>query len=124
MLNWLKSKLTTRQATPPAEQQLAAIAGVGDFITPLTYKDAESSLPAVVACVEYITNSLSSLKMQLVRREGSSKEVIYDHPIANLIRNPHPQLMGTTELLSCSMLDLLAYGNSIITIDTLNGEPC
>lgn len=122
MLKWLKDKLTTRQA-PPAEQQLAAIAGIGDFLTPLSYKDAESSLPAVVACVEYIVSSLSSLKLQLVRRDGSSKEIIYDHPIAELIRNPHPQLMGTTELLSLSVLDLLAFGNSVITIDTMDGQP-
>lgn len=122
MLRWLKNKLTTRQA-PAAEQQLAAIAGVNDYLTPLNYQDAESSLPAVVACVEYITSSLSSLKMQLVRRDGSSKEVIYDHPIAELIRDPHPQLMGASELLALSMRDLLAYGNAIITIDSLDGEP-
>ena len=122
MLKWLKEKLTTRQA-PAAEQQLAAISGVGDFLTPLSYKDAESSLPAVVACVEYIVSSLSSLKMQLVRRDGSSKEIIYDHPIAELLRDPHPQLMGSSELLSLSMMDLLAYGNSIITIDTIDGKP-
>ena len=121
MFNFLK-KLTTRQA-PVAEQQLASIAGIGDFMTPLSNKDAESSLPAVVACVEYIVSSLSSLKMQVVRRDGSSKEIVYDHSVAELIRDPHPQLMGTSELLALSMLDLLAYGNSIITIDTMDGMP-
>ena len=115
-------KLTTRQA-PQAEQQLAAIQGIGDYLTPMSWKSATSTLPAVLACTEYIVSSLSSLKMQLVRRDEASKEVIYDHPIAELVRDPHPQLMGTSELLSLSMLDLLAYGNSVITLDTMDGTP-
>ena len=123
MLLELFKKLTNRGQTSSAEQQLTRIAGIGDFLTPISWRQAESSLPAVVACVEYIVSSLSSLKMQVVRRDEASKEIIYDHPIAELIRDPNPQFMGTSELLALSMMDLLAYGNSVITIDSMDDTP-
>ena len=122
MLKWLK-KLTTRQAVPQAEQQLAAIAGIGDFLTPLNYKESESYLPAVIACIDYISTTLASLPVKVCRRDGTRREVVTDHPVANLLSDPHPQLNGFSELLLLSSVDLLAYGNCIITIDTLDGRP-
>ena len=120
---WLKSKLTTRQAVPQAEQQLAAIAGIGDFLTPLDYKASESYLPAVIACIDYISTTLASLPVKVCRSDGTRRETITDHPVADLLRDPHPQLNGMAELLLISCTDLLAYGNCIITIDTVNGKP-
>lgn len=122
MLKWLKDKLTTRQA-PPAEQQLAAIAGVGDFLTPLNYKESESYLPAVIACIDYISTTLASLPAKVCRRDGTKREIVTDHPVANLLLDPHPQLNGISELLLISTVDLLAYGNCVITIDTIDGRP-
>ena len=122
MLKWLK-KLTTRQAVPQAEQQLAAIAGVGDFLTPLNYKESESYLPAVIACIDYISTTLASLPPRLCRRDGTKRELVTDHPVASLLQDPHPNLNGFSELILISSVDLLAYGNCIITLDTLNGRP-
>ena len=123
MLRELFNKLTKRGTTPPAEQQLSAIAGISDYLTPMNYRSAESNLPAVVACVEYIVSSLSSLKMNVIKRDDASKEVLYDHPIAELIRDPNPQLNGTSELLSLSMTDLLAFGNSVIVLGSNGDQP-
>ena len=122
LLRWIRSKLTTRQV-PAAEQQLAAIAGVGDFLTPLNYKESESYLPAVIACIDYISTTLASLPVRVCRRDGTRKEVVTDHPISSLLRDPHPQLNGMAELILLSTVDLLAYGNCIVTIDTANGRP-
>lgn len=125
MFGWLKEKFSTRQQeqAPPAEQQLAAIQGVGDFLSPISYRDAESYLPSVVACIDYISTSLASLPVKLYRYDGAKKELVTDHPIANLLKNPNPQLNGMPELLMMSCIDLLAYGNCIITIDTLDDQP-
>lgn len=123
MLKYLKNKLTRRQAVPPAEQQLAAIASIADYLSPLNYKESESYLPAVVACIDYIGSSLASLPVKVVRRDGLKKEIVDEHPIANLLRDPHPQLNGMPELLLLAMTDLLAYGNAVITIDTYDGRP-
>ena len=123
MLKWLKGKLATRQA-PAAEQQLAAIAGVGDFLTPLNYKESESYLPAVIACIDYISTTLASLPVRVCRRDGTRKEIVtVPHPVASLLRDPHPQLNGMAELILLSTVDLLAYGNCVITIDTIDGRP-
>ena len=122
MLKWLRNKLTTR-AVPQAEQQLAAIAGVGDFLTPLNYKESEAYLPAVLACIDYISTTLASLPVRVCRRDGTRREVVTDHPVANLLNAPHPQLNGFSELLLISSVDLLAYGNCVITIDTIDGKP-
>ena len=122
MLKWIRSKLTTRQA-PAAEQQLAAIAGIGDFLTPLNYKESESYLPAVIACIDYISITLASFPARVCRRDGTERETVTDHPIADLLLDPHPQLNGMSELLLISCVDLLAYGNCVITIDTIGGKP-
>ena len=110
-------KLITRQA-PPAEQQLAAIQGIGDFTSPITYRESESYLPAVIACIDLISHSLATLPIKLCRKDGTRKEVVTDHPVAELLKYPNKQLSGMTELLMLSCYDLLAYGNAIITIDT------
>lgn len=121
MFKFLKNKFVVRQA-PPAEQQLAAIQGIGDFLTPLNYKESESYLPAVIACIDYISSSLATLPVRLYRKDGMRKEVVTDHSVATLLNDPHPQLNGMPELLLLSCTDLLAYGNCIITIDTLDGR--
>ena len=105
-----------------AERQLAAVQGVGDFITPLNYRESESYLPAVIACIDYISSSLATLPVRLCRKDGMHKEVVYDHQIATLLKDPHPQLNGMPELLLLSCTDLLAYGNCIITISNINGR--
>ena len=121
MLKYLKRKLSIRQ-TPQAEQQLAAIAGVGDFLTPLTFRESESYLPAVIACIDYISQQLATLPVKVCRRSGTRKEVVDDHPIADLLADPHPQYSGTAELILLATRDLLATGNAIIVVDQLDGR--
>ena len=122
LFSWLKNKLSVRQ-TSVAEQQLAAIQGVGDFTTPITYKLSEQYLPQVVASIDYVASSLASLPVRLCRKDGTNKEVITEGALVRMLKDPHPQLNGMPELLLLSMYDLLAYGNCIITVDSLDEMP-
>ena len=119
MLGWLRNKMTTRQA-PPAEQQLAAIQGIGDFLTPLSYKESESYLPAVIGCIDFISRSICVLPISVYRYEGTKKEIVRDGAVAELLADPHPQLT-MPEILLMSMIDLLAFGNFII-IQRMEGD--
>ena len=122
MFNWLKTKLSKRQATPPAEQQLAAIAGVGDFTTPLSYREAESYLPCLISVVDFISHSVASLPIRVCKHDGVRRELITDGSIYDLIQHPHPLYSGSTMLMQLAMYDLLAFGNSIIVIKDLDGR--
>lgn len=122
MFGWLRKKRETREATP-AELQLATIQGVTDFVSPMNAREAESYLPACLACIDYIGSSLASLPVRLCRYDGTKKEYITDHPVAELLKRPHPQVNGMSELLLMAMTDLLSYGNCIIVIDEVNERP-
>lgn len=122
MFSWLKRKLAVRQTPPPAEQQLAAIAGVADYLTPITYRETESLLPAAVACIDFISHSVASLPIRICKRDGMKKEVVTEGIIYDLLRDPHPHYSGATELMLLAMRDLLATGNSVIVSSETNGR--
>ena len=122
MFGWLKRKLETRQAAALAERQLAAIAGVSDFLTPITYRETESLLPAAVACIDFISHSVASLPIRICRKDGTRKEIVTEGLIYDLLKDPHPHYSGPTELMLLAMRDLLATGNSVIAIDEIDGR--
>ena len=106
MFRFLKKTFEKRQAT--AGDQLAAIAGISDFTTPLSVRESESYIPWVLACVDFIAKSVSSLPVRLCRRQGTEKEVIEDHAVAELLKNPHPRLDGgMTEILLFATTELI-----------------
>ena len=115
MFKFLKRMLTTPASSSPAENELAAVQS--DFLSPLSYREAESAIPTVVACADLLLNSVSSLPVRILRYEGTKAEVIDDHPILNLLREPAPHLNGFADLISVCMRSLIAYGNAIIIID-------
>ena len=127
MFKYLKEKLSVRQSpsatVPNAELQLAAVQGVYDFTSPINYKEAESYLPAVIGCIDFISRSVASLPIRVCRKVGTEKEVITDGAVADLLKAPNPRLVGMTEIIAMTVVDLLAFGNGVILVDEQDGKP-
>lgn len=121
MFGWLKrKKLDTRQAVTTPVDQLSSLSY--DYLTPLSFRDSESYLPTVIACIDLICNSLGSLPVKIVRFDGKRREVLDDHYLIPILTNPNPQLNGFGELMRIACRQLLAYGNAIIVIERKDGE--
>lgn len=120
MFKWLKRKFETRQAITTPVDQLSSLSY--DYLTPLSFKDSESYLPTVIACIDLICNSLGSLPVKIVRFEGKRREVLDNHYLMPILTNPNPQLNGFGELMRISCRQLLAFGNAIIVIERKDGE--
>ena len=116
MFNFLKRALTP--ASSPAVTELPSTQG--GFLSPLSYREAESYIPTVVACCDLVVNSVTNLPVRLVRYEGTKALVVDDHPILKLLKNPAPHLNGFADLISVCCRSLIAYGNAAIVVDSSN----
>ena len=114
MLNFLKRALTPASSSP-AVAELSSTQG--GFLSPTSYREAEASIPSVIACADLIVNSITNMPVRLVRYEGTRAENVDDHPILKMLREPAPHLNGFADLLAVCYRSLIAYGNAAIVID-------
>ena len=121
MFGWLKrTKTETRQAVDTPVDQLRLIHY--DYLSPLTFKEAESYLPTVMGCIDLISNTLATLPVKVLRYDGTRKEVLNNHWLNPLLNNPNRYQNRFGEYIRYCCRQLLAYGNSITLITTTNGR--
>lgn len=84
-------------------------------------------LPAVFACVRVISDTVGPLPVRLVREsdDGTSSEVVTDHPVADLLREPNtPAGYGMPSLLKTSQTKFQLWGDDYIQIErSRSGTP-
>lgn len=71
--------------------------GGGGYRLPVPVSDSKLQIPAQIACVNLLSGLLAASPMHAVRKAASrdkSDEILFDHPIAQLLERPDPELEG------------------------------
>jgi len=83
-------------------------------------------LPAVFACVRVLADTVGPLPVRLTKEseDGSSFEIVTDHPVADLLREPNTQAgYGMPSLLKTSQTKFQLWGDDYMQIErSASGE--
>lgn len=75
------------------------------------------SISSVFACVELISNALSSMPLRLVHvDEHGHREVVAHHPLQRIFRNKNIQTMSIQQTMKSAIQDVLMHGNGYIIV--------
>ena len=117
----LLSRLWSRMTGRPAETRRAAgtfasfgypsLAGGGIYNAHLA-----ENLATVVACVEVISGTISTLPALVYRQLAHGRTEAPDHPVSALIRRPNAR-QSWPDWLAMTMAQVLLYGNAITIIE-------
>jgi len=76
------------------------------------------SLSAVYACIELISNALSSMPLQVVELdEHGHREVVKHHPLQRIFRDKNIQIASMQTTIKSAIQDVLIHGNGYILIE-------
>lgn len=80
-----------------------------------TNADAALKIGTVWACARIISNSVGTLPVHVKARTASGRNVLYDHPVAALMRKPNPKMNGVV-FRRAMILSLALRGNAYALI--------
>jgi HK97 family phage portal protein len=102
-----------------SDPALAALLGsYGGSYDQLVNPNTAEQLSTAQACVQVIASGIGSLPAFIYRRDGKGREVVTDHPLADLISNGPNQHQTWPDLLEWLVASCLLRGNSLIEIVT------
>lgn len=83
--------------------------------------DAALKIGTVWACARIISNSVGTLPVHIKARTASGRNVLYDHPVAALMRKPNPKMNGVV-FRRALILSLTLRGNAYALISERNAR--
>ena len=76
------------------------------------------SISAVYACIEIISNAMSSMPLRVMKEdEHGHKEFVRHHPLQRIFNNKNIQMMSIQSIIKCVIQDVLIHGNGYILIE-------
>jgi HK97 family phage portal protein len=117
--SWWQTK-TVPLSSPAALEIFGAPVASGPPIDALT----ALRVPAVAQGVKLISEAVATLDWSLYRETAAGRETITsaDHPVARLLERPNPWL-GESELKRQLVSDFILWGNGMLLVSRVRGEP-
>jgi HK97 family phage portal protein len=119
--SWLSTKANVPLSSPAALELFGAPATSSNLPV-----DALTALrvPAVAQGVRLISEAVATLDWQLCREAPDGRETVIaaDHPVARLLERPNPWT-GESELKRQIVQDMLLWGNGMLLVSRVRGEP-
>lgn len=82
-----------------------------------------TKLSAVYAAIGAISDTISTLPLNLYKKNGRNREIAYEHPLQSVIRYRPNKYMTSTTFIECIVKNILTYGNAYIyPIKTRGGK--
>ena len=105
------------RAAEPQDQECSCTSDSLSFEALFSSQYSSRSLSAVYACIELISNAVSSMPLRVVKEsEDGSREVVKHHPVQRILRGRNVQTMTISAIIKSAIQDVLLHGNGYILI--------